>query len=258
MTSGWTGSFALGRLLLLAAMLIPGTAETQDSRPPRVTYVIVHGAWGGGWDWRRVDSILTARGQEVYRVTLTGLGERVHLANPSIGLNTHIEDVVNTIRWEELGNVVLVGHSYGGMVITGAADRVPERIRALIYVDAFLPDSGESLSGIVGERFQSFVQSNLKDGMVQAAWESAERPVPKDVSHPLKTLTDTLVLSNPAARRVAASYILTIEKGADRDDFSPFADRARARGWPVHRMEGNHVPERVAPAELVELLLRLP
>jgi len=169
MTAGWRGPFALGRLLMLAAVLFPVAAEAQGSRPPRVTYVIVHGAWGGGWDWRRVDSILTARGQEVYRVTLTGLGERVHLANPSIGLDTHIEDVVNTIRWEELRNVVLVGHSYGGMVITGAADRVPERIRALIYVDAFLPDSGESLAGLVGERFQTFVQSNLKDGMVQAA-----------------------------------------------------------------------------------------
>jgi pimeloyl-ACP methyl ester carboxylesterase len=244
--------------LLLAAVLFPGTAAAQDSRPARVTYVIVHGAWGGGWDWRRVDSILTARGQEVYRVTLTGLGERVHLANPTIGLNTHIEDVVNTIRWEELRNVVLVGHSYGGMVITGAADRASDRIRGLIYVDAFLPDSGESLAGLAGPRFEEFIRANLKDGMLQAAWASADRPVPKDVPHPLKTFTDTLVLSNPVARRLAASYILTIEKGAARDDFSPFADRARARGWTVHRMEGNHVPERAAPAELVELLLRLP
>ena len=207
MTPGRTGPFALGRLALLVAVLFPGAAAAQGSRPERVTYVIVHGAWGGGWDWRRVDSILTTRGHEVYRVTLTGLGERVHLANPSIGLTTHIEDVVNTIRWEELRNVVLVGHSYGGMVITGAADRVPERIRALIYVDAFLPDSGESLAGLAGERFQSFVQRNLRDGMVQAAWETADRPVPKDVQQPLKTLTDTLVLANQAARRLAASTI---------------------------------------------------
>ena len=111
MRAGWTGPFALGRLLLLAGVLFPGATKAQGNQPARLTYVIVHGAWGGGWDWRRVDSILTARGQEVYRVTLTGLGERVHLASPSIGLNTHIEDVVNTIRWEELRNVVLVGHS---------------------------------------------------------------------------------------------------------------------------------------------------
>src|SRR5688500_18628968 len=102
MTPGWTGPFALGRLALLAALIFPAAAEAQDSRRPGTTYVIVHAAGGGGWDWRQVDSILTARGQEVYRVTLTGLGERVHLDNPSIRLTTHIEDVVNTIRWEEL------------------------------------------------------------------------------------------------------------------------------------------------------------
>jgi pimeloyl-ACP methyl ester carboxylesterase len=108
----------------------------------------VHGAWGGGWDWKHVDQLLTADGYKVYRPTLTGQGERSHLASTNIDLDTHIQDIVNVIVWEDLHDVVLVGHSYGGMVITGVADRVPDRIRRLVYVDAFVPDNGESANEI--------------------------------------------------------------------------------------------------------------
>lgn len=245
-------------LLLLVAVLLPAPVHAQSPARASHTYVLVHGAWGGGWDWRGVDSLLSAQGHRVYRVTLTGLGERVHLASPSIGLTTHIADVVNTISWEQLENVVLVGHSYGGMVITGVADRIPARIRALIYVDAFLPESGESVARLGGAEFAPFLRQNTKDGMIVPPWASRESSIPKDVPQPLKTFTDTLLLSNPAALRLAASYILTIDKGATKDDFSPYAERARARGWPVHRMEADHTPERSAVRELVQLLLRLP
>jgi len=248
------------RSLGAAAVLCVAVASptSAQSRAQGNTYVIVHGAWGGAWDWRGIDSMLTARGHQVYRVTLTGLGEKVHLASPNIGLTTHITDVVNTITWEELRNVVLVGHSYGGMVITGAADRIPERIRALIYLDAFLPESGESVQRLGGAEFGSFVAQNSKDGMIQAPWVQPGTAVPTDVPHPLKTFTDTLVLTNAAARRLPASYILTMDKGSTTDSFSPYAARAKARGWPVHQMEADHTPERSARAELVQLLLRLP
>ena len=103
------------------------------------TFVIVHGAWGGGWAFREVDDMLTAQGHKVYRPTLTGQGERVHLASKDVGLETHIDDVVNTILYEELNDIILVGHSYGGMVVTGVADRIPERISHLIYLDATTP-----------------------------------------------------------------------------------------------------------------------
>lgn len=224
----------------------------------RHTYVIVHGAWGGGWDWRGIDSMLTAQGQRVYRVTLTGLGERIHLASPNIGLTTHIDDVVNTISWEQLKDVVVVGHSYGGMVITGVADRIPDRIRALIYLDAFLPESGESVVRLLGTEGASFITQNTKDGMIVAPWATAESSIPKDVPHPLKTFSDTLVLTNPATRQIRASYILTIDKGASQDDFSRYAARAKVRGWPVHQMEADHTPERSARGALVQLLLRVP
>src|SRR5215470_2868655 len=109
------------------------------------TFVLVHGAWRGSWCWKRVRRALQARGHEVFTPTLTGVGERSHLLSPQVDLHTHIADVVNLIRWEDLSDVVLCGHSYGGCVVTGAADCVADRVGALVYVDAFVPDNGQSL-----------------------------------------------------------------------------------------------------------------
>ena len=237
-----------------ALLLAPSPASSQQS-VPRLTYVIVHGAWGGSWDWKRVDSMLTARGQVVYRVALTGLGERVHLASPAIGLDVHISDVVNTILWEELRDVVLVGHSYGGMVITGVADRIPDRIRRLVYLDAFLPESGESVADMRATATAGLLDSNTRDGMVVPPWVAAGQPLPRDVPHPLRTFTDTLLLKNPDRARVPATYILTVEPNEPVDNFQKFADRARARGWDVKQLAADHVPERSAPGALVDMLV---
>ncbi len=241
--------------LALALLLLPGTVVAQRRAAAAAkTYVIVHGAWGGGWDWRAVDSALTRRGHRVHRVTLTGLGERVHLASADIGLQTHILDVVNTIRFENLRNVILVGHSYGGMVVTGAADQIADRIRNVVYVDAFLPDSGESAAMLAGDGFNQMVAASAKDGMIVPAWVKPTDALPTDVPHPLRTLTDTLRLTNPAARALPAHYILTIDKGATTDSFSPSADRAAARKWPVDTLITDHTPERSAIPALVRIL----
>ncbi|MGH9495309.1 MAG: alpha/beta fold hydrolase, partial [Candidatus Sulfotelmatobacter sp.] len=109
------------------------------------TYVLVHGAWHGSWCWKRVRKALQAQGHEVFTPTLTGIGERSHLLSLQVNLDTHIDDVVNLIRWEELSNVVLCGHSYGGAVVSGVADRIPERIGALVYLDAFLLEADQSV-----------------------------------------------------------------------------------------------------------------
>src|SRR5271155_1140249 len=112
------------------------------------TFVLVHGAWHGSWCWKRVRHALQAQGHNVFTPTLTGVGERSHLLSPDVNLDTHITDVVNLIRWEELSDVVLCGHSYGGCVVTGVADRLPNRISAMGYLDAFNPEGGESLPDI--------------------------------------------------------------------------------------------------------------
>src|SRR5690606_951056 len=106
------------------------------------TFVLVHGAWHGGWCWSRLASLLRAAGHNVYTPTLTGLGERNHLLNNDVGLQTFVDDIVNVLVWEDLQDVILVGHSFAGVVITGVADVMPERIRQLVYLDAFILESG--------------------------------------------------------------------------------------------------------------------
>lgn len=245
-------------LCALVALTTPARAHGQSRDTPQ-RFVIVHGAWGGGWDWRGIDSLLTRRGHSVDRVTLTGLGDRVHLASPNIGLETHITDVVNVIEFEQLNDVVLVGHSYGGMVITGVAERIPQRIRHLVYVDAFLPEHGESVRKLADAGFDAMVTNMAKEGMLVPPWARPEMQIPKDVPHPLKTFTDTLTLRNPAAQALPGTYILTIDKGATDDGFTRYAQRAEARKWRVHRMENtDHVPERSAPDALASLLGQVP
>ena len=240
-------------LVLAVAVLAQGSASA--ARPPQHTFVIVHGAWGGGWDWRTVDSLLTRDGHKVVRVTLTGLGERRHLAAPSVGLYTHIDDVVNKILWDDMRDVVLLGHSYGGMVITGVADRVPDRIKRLVYVDAMVPESGESVLMLQGA--DSFVQNITRGDYTVPVWVQDTTVIPRDVPMSLKTFTDTLRLVNPARTKVPARYILTFEPQVTPDPFQRHADRAAARGWPVHRMQADHIPERTNPTGLVVLLQRI-
>jgi pimeloyl-ACP methyl ester carboxylesterase len=109
------------------------------------TYVLVHGAWGGGWKFARVAERLRRRGHIVFTPTLTGAAERSHLLSGNITLSTHVTDILNVFRYEDLSDVVLLGHSYGGMVITAVADKIAEKIAALVYLDAFVPENGQSL-----------------------------------------------------------------------------------------------------------------
>ncbi len=242
--------------VLLAAALLVQKPPVHPAK--HYTYVIVHGAWGGGWDWLAVDSMLTQHGHKVVRVTLTGLGERDHLASPNIGLDTHIEDVVNTILWDNLHDVVLVGHSYGGMVITGVADRVPDRIKRLVYLDALLPDSGESVMSIPDTARAKFVASITRDGYTVPVWVQDTTVIPRDVPMSLKTFTDPIRLVNPARLKVASTYVLTYEPQITPDPFQMFADRAAARGWPVIKMVSDHLAERTHRTELVALLEKVP
>ena len=221
---------------------------------PQFTFVIVHGAWGGGWDWKHLDQLLTADGYKVYRPTLTGQGERSHLASTNIDLDTHIQDIVNVILWEDLRDVVLMGHSYGGMVITGVADRVPGRIKHVIYLDAFVPNDGECANVI---RHHTGIDRPITNGFVVPTWVTGNPPPPHDVLMPAKTFSEPISLTNqPVAGKLPTTYILTVEKGklTEQDEFYPFYQRAQARGWPVIIMEGDHNVQRSHPVELVGLL----
>lgn len=248
------------RTLLLLVLFIlvnaPQLIFAQSSAKP--VYVIVHGAWGGSWAFKKADSLMTATGAIVYRPSLTGQGERVHLASLEVGLNTHINDVVNMILYEDLHNVILVGHSYGGMVITGVADRVPERISKLIYLDAFVPDHGESVLTIQGARADGLMKM-ASNGYLVPAWVKPGQAPPKDVPHPVKTFTDNISLTNANRLSLPVTYILTVAKGAaaSTDDFALQAERAKKKGWQVLQMEADHNPQWSAVEALVELLLKV-
>jgi pimeloyl-ACP methyl ester carboxylesterase len=239
----------------MLSALAGGAARAQTAAAGR-TYVIVHGAWGGAWAFRRVGALLGAKGHTVYRPELTGLGERVHLATPDVGLATHVEDVVNMMRFEELRDVVLVGHSYGGMVISGVADKVPDRIRHLVYVDAFLPENGESAMDLVGPQGAGWIKGMTANGFIVPAWIKPDQPPPHDVPQPLKTFTDKIALTNDAARKLPGTYILTVDAGKkdEQDDFYAQAERARARKWTSQRLTADHNAQWSAPEGLVALL----
>ena len=249
--------------LLLALLGLSWATLVSAAEPPAVptrqpVLVAVHGAWAGGWQFKRVVPFLEAKGWQVYRPSLSGLGEHFNTASPTIGLATHIDDIVNFILFEDLHDVILLGHSYGGMVITGVADRIPERISRLIYLDAFVPNDGESVLGI-RKAGALEIEKMGKDGFVIPTWVKPGKPFPIDVPHPLKTFTDPISLKNPAAAKIPATYILTVEKGRqpEDDDFYEASVRAKTRGWPVIIMEGDHVVNWRQPEALAKLLLEI-
>ena len=262
MNDGISRRFSLISLLFVAVVFDvscgPGTTEKTVATNPR-TIVFVHGAWGGGWQYKKVEPLLEEAGHTVYRPTMTGLGERVHLARPDVGLSTHIEDIVKVFEFEDLHEVVLVGHSYGGMVIAGVAERVPDRIAKLVYFDAILPENGESVVSLFGDAIDAMATAGgggAEPWQLVPRWVEQGKPPPVDVPQPLLTFTEPIVLESSEAARLPAVFLLTVEAGKETDDFDVFADRARDRGWEVITMEGSHNPHWYQPENFVKVLLQ--
>jgi pimeloyl-ACP methyl ester carboxylesterase len=230
------------------------------------TLVIVHGAWGGGWRWARVASLLRAAGHDVFTPTLTGLGERAHLARPEIDLTTHVQDVVNVLAYEDLRDVALVGHSYGGMVVTGVADRVPERLGQLVYLDAYVPRDGESMLDVIDPARRPLIEEQVRT--LGEGWRiPAPGPIMDwraEVAQPFRTYAEPIRLTNPAAAAIPRTYVrCTIDSFTARRDgpavasFAPHAERARAAGWRYRELEADHSCARTSPEAVAELLLEL-
>jgi pimeloyl-ACP methyl ester carboxylesterase len=235
------------------------------------TFVLVHGAWTGGWFWWRVGKALQEAGHQVVRPTLTGCGERAHLATREVDLKLHIEDVANALRYEDVHRVVLAGHGYGGMVITGAADREPARIGHLVYVDAFTPENGQSSLGIAG--------ADIATRMRQAAAEKGDGwqvPLPfrldefgvtaevdmRWLTHrltpmPLLPLEQPLALAGHTPPRLPRTFV-----HATRSAVPPFVElAARAQSatsappWRYQELPTGYFSPVTAPKELAALLL---
>ncbi len=233
--------------------------------PASTTFVLVHGAWHGGWCWSPVASILRGRGHTVVTPTQTGLGERSHLLSPAINLEVFIADIVNVLVWEELTDVVLVGHSFGGAAISGAADRAADRIRQLVYLDALILDNGQSgLSQLPADVREPRTRAAQRSSagltmpapppsafgitdLVQTAWVG-RRLTP----HPFATYTSPLQLASPVAHGLPTSYIVCADP-----IYSPLAasrDWAKAHGWKMTDIASGHDAMVIAPVLLADLL----
>jgi len=222
------------------------------------TYVLVHGAWAGGWIWRDVADRLRTEGHRVFTPTLTGLGERSHLVGAGITLTTHALDVANLIKWEELWGVVLAGHSYGGMAITAAAELVPPgAIKSIVYLDAFLPDDGQSLTDLVPSAAPpgaGFSQDPIPfPGLGRTGDAHLESLV---TPHPRGTLTEKVTLTGALSRIPIKTYVLATG-GAQPTPFAAMADKiATDSTWRLETLACGHNVMLEKPQETVDLLLR--
>jgi pimeloyl-ACP methyl ester carboxylesterase len=246
---------------------VSGISPTRKEGPAKTqtTYVLVHGAWHGGWCWKRVRKSLREAGHQVFTPTLTGLGERSHLNSAAVNLSTHIADVVNLLRWEDLSDVILCGHSYAGSVISGVADRIPERIRTLVYLDAFVPEDGESLIDLLSpDRAQQMrLQAQTAgDGwnvppipaehfnvkLRDAAWVNAQC-----TSQSIASFEERIRLNRLPYRTHDATHVLAT--GWDNSPFRSAHERAKAKGWKTRTVTCGHKVMLDLPGELTDLLL---
>lgn len=252
-------------LWLIAVSLIPANpASSLAAEIQKSPIVIIHGAFGGGWDWKNVGQMLGNHGHIVYRPTLTGLGERSHLACPEISLRTHIQDVVNVIRFEGLSNVTLVAHSYSGMVATGVMDEIPQLLKRVVFLDAAIPDDGESFVTF-NEAMGGTLPEKPGTGYLTlgGAFAFGKEP-PSDVPQSWKTFTEPVTFRNPVSRKLPATFVFFLEKDQNPEVPIPGNEDSRfrhaawkrltARGWKIEKFKGDHVSERTHPVELAEFL----
>lgn len=229
----------------------------------QLTFVLVHGAWHGGWCYGRVVERLHRAARRVFTPTLSGLGDRSHLFSRKIRLTTHVSDVVNLIRWEQLKRVVLVGHSYGGMVITGVADQVPESIASLVYLDAFLPQDGQCLHDLISvDAAKAQVASAVRGGIppIPASLlnvNDADRAWVDTLCtpQPLGTFVQPLRLTRALNQVGARAYVLATGNlpGAG---FHRFRDPLRTDAlWTTHELPGGHDVMIDSPEQLARILI---
>jgi pimeloyl-ACP methyl ester carboxylesterase len=213
------------------------------------TFLLVPGAWLGGWCWQYVAPDLRAVGHTVIPATLTGLGERAHLLSRDIDLNTHVSDIVSLLEYRDLHDVVLVGHSYGGIVITSVAERVPDRIRRLVYLDASVPRDGESNDDVIGPTIAAQLRASaMSEG---EGWKVpparyvierlSEHPLRSWIAarlraHPLRPFGEAVHLSSPEAAALQRAFVQTTQS----DLYNGLMARAHEAGWYCREIGGGH------------------
>lgn len=259
-----------GAGVLALGALASGCTTVQGTRPggtARGPMVLVHGAWHGGWAWKKLTPLLVAAGHAVYTPTLTGLGDRAHLARPDINLDTHIQDVVALLEMEDLRDVMLVGHSYAGFVISAVAERAQPRLRSIVYLDAFVPENGKSLLDYIPqpERRAATAKTGRATGYVSPiplkvfgvtreedlAWAN-----PRIVKQPFGTFEQPVQLSRPAASGLPRAFIAATNPAMGT--FNQFAEVIKKDpSWKFYDLPTGHDAMITAPQDLARILQEL-
>ena len=240
------------------------------------TFVLVHGAWHGGWCWWKGEPLLRQSGGSVYAPSLTGMGERSHLAGyidpAAINLDLHIKDVRELLESEGLEEVILVGHAYAGMVITGVAEVCPQRLDHLVYVNGVVPRDGEAmvdqLDAVRGPDFTARVRAAIDNREeflrppstveeIRRRWgitdpEDQSRVLPRLRPQSVASFAQPVRLGSSEALEISRSFILSRESG-----FDPVAERARQSDWGLYQLDTGHDPMITKPREVAEILLRI-
>lgn len=228
--------------------------------------VLVHGAWGGSYGFRQLRPLLTAAGHQVFTPSLTGIGERSHLAGPDVTLSLHMHDVRNTIFYEDLDDILLLGFSYGGMVVTGLLDDIGDKVRHLVYLDALVPADGQSAADVIGPMGQALLDAaddwaippvpRELDTPEATAWSNARR-----ANQPVGTFTESVSLSKPVeAWDFSRTFVKASADPGEGDDsaFWQAAHHANeSPAWNYHEIATNHMVPMTRPGELADILLKL-
>jgi pimeloyl-ACP methyl ester carboxylesterase len=213
--------------------------------------VLVPGAFHAGWYYDPIVPALRAAGHRVFAVTLTGLGDRRHLTNGAINLDTHIQDVVQLFEDERINDAVLVAHSYGGMVITGASDRLPGRIRSLVYLDAMVPSDGDAQWDLMSDAFHQAFLGNTADGLTTTAPPNVD---PRACAHPLATMLQPLRIGTSAYDVANKTFVWA--EGFVGSPFGGFYERlSETEGWETHRLPNGHDLLAEVPEVIADLVL---
>ena len=264
--NGQTRRTVLGGLAAGVGALSMADATNAQAQGSAKTFVLVHGAWHGGWCWRRVSDQLEKKGHKVFTPTLTGLGERSHLLSKDIKLATHVTDIVNVIKWEGLKDIVLVGHSYGGIIVTGVADQMQDAISSIVFLDAFVPEAGDTLAEKASQAARDAMVAVIERG------EVGMKPLPAALFrvnendrawvdrmctlHPAATLTDKATYTGGRDRIAKRAYIRA--KGYPSVPFDAAQEKLKAiAGWRIYEVPCGHDVMVDMPDRLTEILLEV-
>jgi pimeloyl-ACP methyl ester carboxylesterase len=257
---------ALGAVAALSAIAASAVTQTAQAQAGQKTFVLVHGTWHGGWCWRRVVDALERKGHKVYAQTLTGVGDRSHLLTKDVNLTTHVNDVVNLVKWEDLKDIVLVGHSSAGFVITGVAELIGPSVASIVYLDAFVPQVGDNLISLANPGPKKALEDAVARGDLVAkpvpaaafkvnekdqAWVNA-----KCTPHPLAAVVEKVTAADAREKIARKTYIRAT--GWDSPVFDQtLAKMKTAQGWKTYEVVSGHDVMVDMPDRLVDILIEV-